>query len=649
MFGLSQLRSIRAGILCSILFAPSVLSQVYENITDAIPQLQGLTRTAPGAWDFYLGGQNFTVCCLLAVNDSIRLSNGRLVEAETSYLTNFSFFESASQNNNFPCGAAYQGDSAGSPVVRVPFSYCSSNCGGWQRSQASKTRQWVGPLIGFILPDLVFCLVVPRRRKLELSPKFFSGRLDKVQGWLYALSVGLLAGLLVSLDTIIWLCTCFAFAGPMIVSGVYEALLDSRILHFVEETALTVDMKARLLFLILVGNLDLIDLSHGRSMSQSSRGSGDKTLVDAPGKSSEHKFRPSAPIDARYQLQRYLTAQSTQDSPWLDIERKIAPLQLYPCSIAPQWPMHNDPPADFGSTVGGPVVFFAVAFIYSLIDILTNLGDSDTAHALAFGLWWMTVPYIAIVAGLLLAGNNPNTLEAVIGIESSDVEEDNVWLCERLGLGFGLTYPSKYKTAWMWFRGRQKRHWVDRVLDFYTVTDGTVPGDRLLPDEKTLQQRQKKFRSHPGFTQDSDMTTDPDMHQLCEITRMGWASWAIILFITGIFIFTPFILAYLVSYFTPRVGLSCRTFTYIMYTITQVFQIGLFLWAHANSRTSLDDSFDAVTNTATLFHPNGPFRKDPENQFWSYQSLRCGVWYSSVFAFGGGAIFTAIGGTLMQM
>lgn len=250
MIGVSHRRLIKASILCMTLLAPSTFSQNYENITEAIPQLQGLTHTPPGDWSVYLGGQNFTHCCLLAVNDSIRLLRGQLVEAETSYLTNFSFFTSSSKNGKFPCGAAYQGDPAGSPIVRVPFSYCSQDCGGWQRSQATKLSQWVGPLIGFILPDLVFCknyfkllnaaalraegklgMVVPRRRKLELSPKFFRGRLDTIQGWLYGLSVGFMAGLLVSLDTIIWLCTCFAFAGPMMVSGVYEALLDSRILH----------------------------------------------------------------------------------------------------------------------------------------------------------------------------------------------------------------------------------------------------------------------------------------------------------------------------------------------------------------------------------------------------------------------------------
>ena len=62
-------------------------------------------------------------------------------------------------------------------------------------------------------------------------------------------------------DTIIWLSLCFAFAGRMIISGLYEALLDSRMLEFVQEKVknnnLTLDMRCRILMVILIGNLDL--------------------------------------------------------------------------------------------------------------------------------------------------------------------------------------------------------------------------------------------------------------------------------------------------------------------------------------------------------------------------------------------------------
>ena len=63
---------------------------------------------------------------------------------------------------------------------------------------------------------------------------------------------------IVTLDYLIWLALCFAFAGPMILSGVFEAFLDSRILDFVgkEGRRLSKVMCTRLLYIILVGNLD---------------------------------------------------------------------------------------------------------------------------------------------------------------------------------------------------------------------------------------------------------------------------------------------------------------------------------------------------------------------------------------------------------
>lgn len=83
-------------------------------------------------------------------------------------------------------------------------------------------------------------------------------RPDKTWSFLLTPVGFLIAALLVTIDTLLWLSLCFAFGGPMILSGVYEAFLDHRILCFLKETAtLEADEKARLLFIILVGNLDL--------------------------------------------------------------------------------------------------------------------------------------------------------------------------------------------------------------------------------------------------------------------------------------------------------------------------------------------------------------------------------------------------------
>jgi hypothetical protein len=46
----------------------------------------------------------------------------------------------------------------------------------------------------------------------------------------------------------------------------------------------------------------------------------------------------------------------------------------------------------FGTTVGSPVAFFIAAFIYTLVNTLSGLGNETHSLSLAFGFWWMTVP-----------------------------------------------------------------------------------------------------------------------------------------------------------------------------------------------------------------------------------------------------------------
>lgn len=104
-------------------------------------------------------------------------------------------------------------------------------------------------------------LSVPRRRKVTIYEKVFSLDFSRPTAWLLAPFDMILAFLSGVFDTIIWLSMCFAFAGPMLMSGLYEAYLDNLLIRFIQEKAkysqLTLDMRVRLLFVILCGNLDL--------------------------------------------------------------------------------------------------------------------------------------------------------------------------------------------------------------------------------------------------------------------------------------------------------------------------------------------------------------------------------------------------------
>jgi hypothetical protein len=117
----------------------------------------------------------------------------------------------------------------------------------------------------------------------------------------------------------------------------------------------------------------------------------------------------------------------------------------------------------FGATIGCPIVFFLGAFVFAIVTILSNLGDNDTSLALAFGMWYMIIPHLSIVSGLLLAGNNPNTFEGVVAHEFGDTEDPQALEEKHFGTRlFELAYNSRYKPAWLWLRGRSKRDWVER-------------------------------------------------------------------------------------------------------------------------------------------------------------------------------------------
>ncbi|CAK7232161.1 hypothetical protein SCUCBS95973_008166 [Sporothrix curviconia] len=118
----------------------------------------------------------------------------------------------------------------------------------------------------------------------------------------------------------------------------------------------------------------------------------------------------------------------------------------------------------FGSVIGAPVVFFLGGFIFALLQSLDTLGDEDIAEGLAFGQWYMTIPHIAIVSGLLLAGNNPNIMEGVLAVERK-YPQDNITF---MGITYGLAYPSCYKVAWLWEK------WLDTLIATYLVRYNAV-------------------------------------------------------------------------------------------------------------------------------------------------------------------------------
>jgi hypothetical protein len=75
----------------------------------------------------------------------------------------------------------------------------------------------------------------------------------------------------------------------------------------------------------------------------------------------------------------------------------------------------------FGAAVGAPVLFYLGAFVYTILDLENSPSSQDAAISLAFGIEWMIVVHVAIVAGCLLANNNPSTSSSIVGLLPEEV------------------------------------------------------------------------------------------------------------------------------------------------------------------------------------------------------------------------------------
>ena len=203
-------------------------------------------------------------------------------------------------------------------------------------------------------------------------------------------------------------------------------------------------------------------------------------------------------------------------------------------------------------------------------------------------LRWMIIPHVAIISSLLLADNNPSTFEAIVGRPA--VEHPLVF---RI---FALSYPGRYKTERIWFRGCSKYLRIKKALDSHNV-------ENALPE----------LQISATFS-------------VCD--------WAIAALFTLILIAVPAILAFFVSYFTPNIGLSCRSLTFLVYFVPQFLQLILWVWVLKAS---------TICSDGILHSPMCWMR----NTTWN--AYRCFIWWILAALFGIASILTSIGGTIMQL
>ena len=513
----------------------------------------------------------------------------------------------------FPCGASYDGDSSGAQPVVVPYSWCKQNCGGWERSTNTPLTQWVQPFVGFILPAAVFCLNVPRKSMIGIWDGFFKDHFDELPGAATDVLVELafvlhflltiffkkrklerlrdwidkerreggsskhgiirllicLIKLLISfhktlllmlfratfaagialLNTLIWMAVVFSAAGPMIMSGLYEASLDRKVIRSILHELRTEKRRAmkeasgdlprrprdrnseievfykrvHQLYAILVGNLQLPEKAD---------------IVDEPDeprsvwKDVYHLVKPPRHrwVGRAKSNEREASEEEDRIKPAMSGEieaddKQMALDSAYRRITDTRLKGMLDCQASFGAAVGAPVVFFVGSFLFGVISNLSDVGDNDTSHALAFGMWWMTIPHVAIVAGCLLAGNNPNTLEIIVSSEKGGPWDERE-IQKRQGFGrFYLSfYQSVYVPVEMWARGKNKKIWIDELFFRYGAS----------PTSKDAEGRGKYVARHGKGEFHFDI----------------W-NWIGMVNITVGLMVLPFVLAFLTSYYTP--------------------------------------------------------------------------------------------------
>lgn len=314
----------------------------YTSVGEAIPPLANLSFLPPDtSRPFVLGGQNFTHCCLRAANSSLRIDQGSLAFTNTSFFAPGQTIDSilkSVQDENFPCGASFNGDLAGSPVVQVPYTWCASQCSGWEISHFEALPQWVGPLVQFIMPSLAFCLNIPRTRKIAIPDIVFQAHPRNPIGfttyWIRLLG----AILVMTIDTVMWLSICFAFAGPMVMSAVYEFVQDRKILEFLRPPTrsqrnytIPAKLKAQLLLSVVVGNLRIASGSARLGKRQASFPlSGPPKRQDSYGifKADTVQSSQTVPVEPEYNAwHRVMTMLE-------DLERPPSPTQIYAGAVS---------------------------------------------------------------------------------------------------------------------------------------------------------------------------------------------------------------------------------------------------------------------------------------------------------------------------
>ena len=300
----------------------------------------------------------------------------------------------------------------GTVVYKVPYRWCTANCPGWTRFHSSDIEL---VLLQFILPTVIFALVIPRKWHLDLSPVNFDFRKGLLHGLFRALFSLIATGIVASMDMVLWIGVILGLAGPMILSGIEEAYIDIVSVRALESShsshsnVLTSEERLSILVAVLCGNLE-----------------GDGRMVS----------------NLRTGLSTY--APVTLNAPTLG-------------TIKARLEATMNAQENFGSVVGIPTAFFLAGLLYNANQIAheTARGINWTPYA----LWLMTMVYVVIISAAPLTGNNPSV--ATMLVKNTHSLQRRVW-CNPVA----NYYDEDIFPAAMYDRATTKIGWVNHSLAY---------------------------------------------------------------------------------------------------------------------------------------------------------------------------------------
>lgn len=387
----------------------------------------------------------------------VNAGSGYSIQCCDIALQTFAYLNKSVPQVDYKCGQVYEASRPPAPPLLVSTSWCRQECPGYALSAPSDTDAWATPLIQYILPAVIFSMTIPRRLVLEPPRWFFDFNVNHMTGLIKALFSLCVAGMIVTLDTAVWVFMIMVAPAPFIFSGLLEIVLDYRIIRNLMSShtgqgkdhpvGLDRGQRVQLLTAVLAGNLGI----------------------------------EGVPANPQKELGEVLDINKHPE----EVEVRLGAM------LACQYP--------FGAAVGAPILLYIGSFVYTLATVRNADGDRETARALAFGIWWMNIVHVSAISGCLLASNNPNTAAAIVKLERL-----KVGLQERLNYAskrsemedkfqarleawsrLPLSYKARYEPVWMWTRGKSKAGWLRRTSAwkqpwFREKVEMTVPGWILL-------------------------------------------------------------------------------------------------------------------------------------------------------------------------